>query len=86
MGITVFGLPAGGFTDDSSMMLCLAESLTLSKGFDPVDRMELVVKGRLHAMTDANVLTLVERPHVPYNLLKGREKATKPSPSWVTTD
>lgn len=36
---TNFNLPAGSFTDDSSMMLCLAKSLT-EKGFDPVDQMQ----------------------------------------------
>jgi ADP-ribosyl-[dinitrogen reductase] hydrolase len=32
------GLPRGSFTDDSSMMLCLAKSLT-EKGFDSLDQM-----------------------------------------------
>lgn len=44
MEMTVFGLPAGSFTDDSSMLLCLAESLIVKKGFDPVDQMERYVK------------------------------------------
>lgn len=34
-----FGLEAGQWTDDTSMALCLAESLLAKKGFDPVDQM-----------------------------------------------
>jgi ADP-ribosyl-[dinitrogen reductase] hydrolase len=33
-------LPAGAWTDDTSMALCLAESLTERQGFDPVDQLE----------------------------------------------
>ena len=35
-----FGLPAGAWTDDTSMALCLAESLVACRGFDPVDQLE----------------------------------------------
>jgi ADP-ribosylglycohydrolase len=34
-----FGLPAGAWTDDTSMALCLAESLIERAGFDPVDQL-----------------------------------------------
>lgn len=34
-----FGLPAGAWTDDTSMALCLAESLLVCRGFDPVDQL-----------------------------------------------
>lgn len=34
-----FNLPAGAWTDDTSMALCLAESLILQEGFDAVDQM-----------------------------------------------
>lgn len=34
-----FGLPAGAWTDDTSMALCLAESLIERGGFDPLDQM-----------------------------------------------
>jgi ADP-ribosylglycohydrolase len=34
------GLPAGAWTDDTSMALCLAESLVERRGFDPVDQLE----------------------------------------------
>lgn len=40
MEVNVFGLPPGSFTDDTSMMLCLATSLILCGSFDPVDQME----------------------------------------------
>jgi ADP-ribosylglycohydrolase len=35
-----FGLEPGQWTDDTSMALCLAESLIARKGFDPKDQME----------------------------------------------
>jgi ADP-ribosylglycohydrolase len=35
-----FGLEAGQWTDDTSMALCLAESLVEQQGFDPVDQLE----------------------------------------------
>jgi len=39
-----FGLPAGAWTDDTSMALCLAESLTERGGFDPVDQLKRYVR------------------------------------------
>ncbi|KPL90403.1 ADP-ribosylglycohydrolase family protein [Herpetosiphon geysericola] len=36
----VFNLAPGQWTDDTAMLLCLAESLIESKGFDPVDQMQ----------------------------------------------
>ena len=38
------GLPAGGWTDDTSMALCLAASLIERKGFDPKDQMDRYVR------------------------------------------
>jgi ADP-ribosylglycohydrolase len=35
-----FGLRPGEWTDDTSMALCLAESLVQSCGFDPIDQMQ----------------------------------------------
>ncbi len=35
-----FGLAPGQWTDDTSMALCLAESLVERQGFDPVDQLE----------------------------------------------
>ncbi len=35
-----FGLPAGAWTDDTSMVLCLATSLIQKNGFDAQDQME----------------------------------------------
>jgi ADP-ribosylglycohydrolase len=35
-----FNLPAGAWTDDTSMALCLADSLIERGGFDPVDQLE----------------------------------------------
>src|SRR5688500_7370578 len=39
-----FGLPAGAWTDDTSMALCLAESLVKRAGFDPVDQLGRYVR------------------------------------------
>jgi ADP-ribosylglycohydrolase len=39
-----FGLPPGAWTDDTSMALCLAESLLERRGFDPVDQLERYVR------------------------------------------
>lgn len=39
-----FNLAAGQWTDDTSMALCLAESLIEKKGFDPVDQLERYVR------------------------------------------
>jgi ADP-ribosyl-[dinitrogen reductase] hydrolase len=39
-----FGLPAGAWTDDTSMALCLAESLVERGGFDPVDQLQRYVR------------------------------------------
>jgi ADP-ribosyl-[dinitrogen reductase] hydrolase len=39
-----FGLKPGEWTDDTSMALCLAESLMESKGFDPADQMKRYLK------------------------------------------
>lgn len=37
-------LPAGCWTDDTSMALCLADSLIVCNGFDPMDQMKRYVK------------------------------------------
>ena len=39
-----FDLKPGQWTDDTSMALCLAESLITQKGFDPVHQLELYVR------------------------------------------
>ena len=39
-----FGLAPGEWTDDTSMALCLAESLVERGGFDPRDQMERYVR------------------------------------------
>jgi ADP-ribosylglycohydrolase len=39
-----FGLQPGEWTDDTSMALCLAESLVESPGFDPIDQLERYVR------------------------------------------
>ncbi|WP_141336174.1 ADP-ribosylglycohydrolase family protein [Paenibacillus sp. tmac-D7] len=46
VGGGVFQLQAGEWTDDTSMALCLAESLIESGGFDPVDQMRRYAKWR----------------------------------------
>ncbi len=39
-----FGLPAGAWTDDTSMALCLAESLVETGRFDPADQLRRYVR------------------------------------------
>ncbi len=39
-----FALPAGAWTDDTSMALCLAESLVETRGFDALDQMRRYVR------------------------------------------
>ena len=39
-----FRLPAGAWTDDTSMAACLAESLTVTGGFDPDDQLRRYVR------------------------------------------
>jgi ADP-ribosylglycohydrolase len=41
-----FNLPAGAWTDDTSMALCLAESLIECRGFDPADQMKRYCRWR----------------------------------------
>lgn len=43
-----FGLPAGAWTDDTSMALCLAESLVEKREFDPLDQLERYVRWHEH--------------------------------------
>ncbi len=42
------GVPAGCWTDDTSMALCLAESLIERQGFNPVDQLERYVRWYRH--------------------------------------
>jgi ADP-ribosyl-[dinitrogen reductase] hydrolase len=44
MGGGPFDLGAGEWTDDTSMALCLAESLIERRGFDPLDQLERYVR------------------------------------------
>ena len=73
-----FGLKPGQWTDDTSMGLCLAESLIKKRGFDPVDQLERYVcwhqKGHLSCTgtcfdignTTRSSLTLFETTRKPY--------------------
>jgi len=73
-----FGLAPGQWTDDTSMALCLAESLIERQGFDPVDQLERYVRwyreGYLSSTGDcfdigntvADALIRFERTHEPY--------------------
>ena len=73
-----FRLPAGAWTDDTSMALCLAESLIERTAFDPVDQLERYVRwyreghwsstGRCFDIGNATraALQRFERTHAPY--------------------
>jgi ADP-ribosyl-[dinitrogen reductase] hydrolase len=43
-----FGLKPGQWTDDTSMALCLAESLVEKQGFDPIDQLERYLRWLRH--------------------------------------
>ena len=78
MGAGPFNLPAGAWTDDTSMALCLAESLIERGGFDPVDQLERYVRWYRHGHlsstsrcfdignTVREALHRFERAHQPY--------------------
>ena len=73
-----FGLKPGQWTDDTSMALCLAESLVQKRGFDPVDQLERYVRwyrdGHLSSTgecfdigtTTADALHRFEQTHEPF--------------------
>ena len=73
-----FNLKLGEWTDDTSMALCLAESLIEKQGFDPVDQLErytrwyceghLSVNGRCFDIgnTTKEALHKFEETHEPY--------------------
>jgi ADP-ribosyl-[dinitrogen reductase] hydrolase len=54
VGGGAFKLKAGQWTDDTSMALCLTESLLFSKGFDPNDQMERYCKWMRHGYLSSN--------------------------------
>jgi len=49
-----FGLEPGQWTDDTSMALCLAESLVERRGFDPVDQLERYARWWRHGHLSSN--------------------------------
>lgn len=73
-----FDLKPGEWTDDTSTALCLAESLILKKGFDPVDQMERYLKWYREGYLSVNgycfdvgnttreALELFQQTHQPY--------------------
>ncbi len=77
VGGGAFDLPAGAWTDDTSMALCLAESLLKPGGFDPVDQLERYVRWYRHGHWSSTgrcfdignstrqALELFERTHEP---------------------
>ena len=49
-----FGLHPGEWTDDTSMALCLAESLVERRRFDPIDQLERYVRWYRHGHMSSN--------------------------------
>lgn len=49
-----FNLQPGEWTDDTSMALCLADSLVEKKGFDPIDQLERYVRWRREGYLSSN--------------------------------
>ncbi len=78
VGCGPFDLAPGEWTDDTSMALCLAESLLEKDGFDPIDQLERYVRwyrtgylssnGRCFdiGITTSDALHRFERTHEPY--------------------
>ena len=62
-----FHLKPGQWTDDTSMALCLAESLIEKEGIDPVDQLERYLRWyrKGHLSSTGNVLILGARPDRP---------------------
>src|SRR5215475_3824878 len=73
-----FHLAAGEWTDDTSMALCLAESLIQKRAFDPVDQLERYTRWARDAHLSSNgrvfdigttvnsALSKFARTHEPY--------------------
>ena len=73
-----FNLQAGQWTDDTSLALCLAESLIERKTFDPLDQLERYVRWYRHGHnsstgecfdignTTRSAILLFEKTHEPY--------------------
>jgi len=49
-----FRLAVGEWTDDTSMALCLAESLIEKRGFDPIDQLERYMRWAKHGHLSSN--------------------------------
>src|SRR6266850_31511 len=49
-----FNLKPGEWTDDTSMALCLAESLIESRGFDALDQMQRYCRWKMKATWESN--------------------------------
>jgi ADP-ribosylglycohydrolase len=49
-----FHLAAGEWTDDTSMALCLAESLIEKRGFDPIDQLDRYTRWAKHGHLSSN--------------------------------
>lgn len=74
-----FGLKPGQWTDDTSMALCLADSLTVCQGFDPSDQMQRYLRWYKHGLwsstgfcfdignTTLHALNKFERTGEPYS-------------------
>jgi ADP-ribosylglycohydrolase len=82
-----FGLEPGQWTDDTSLALCLAESLTECGGFDPADQIERYVRwwrdGQMSSTGECfdignqtiTALAAFERSHAPQPLPPGTGNA-----------
>lgn len=78
LGGGAFNLPAGKWTDDTSMALCIADSLIEKKGFDAFDQLEKYVRWYKHGYNSSTgscfdigiatqrALSIFERTRQPY--------------------
>jgi ADP-ribosylglycohydrolase len=68
-----FDLKPGEWTDDTSMALCLAESLIEKRGFDPIDQLERYLRWRDEGCCSATGHADTEHGLCP--ALRGRARA-----------
>ncbi len=88
VGGGIFHLPAGAFTDDGAMALCLAESLVECDDFDPADQMQRYVRwwrhGHLSSTGDCFDVGIVTRQALARFEQMGEPMAGSADPKTAT--
>ena len=79
-----FGLMPGQWTDDTSMALCLAESV-VGRGFDPMHQLELYVRWYRHGHLSSTG-GCFDIGNTTRAALHEFERQPRPFPGWTTHD